>query len=123
MIALLSSRRQLTAIAMLLGGLTGLPARAQERTQPPNILVLVADDLGWRDLGIYGNPGIRTPNIDRLARSGLMVERAFGVSPQCSPSRLGVLTGRYPHTTRTEDLHVPLPDGERILPSYLQWQG
>jgi N-sulfoglucosamine sulfohydrolase len=90
---------------------------------PPNIVVFVADDLGWRDLGAYGNTGIRTPNIDRLARSGLRVVRAFGVSPQCSPSRISTLTGRYPHTTRTEDLHMPLPDGERILPSYLQWQG
>jgi N-sulfoglucosamine sulfohydrolase len=99
-----------------------LPAQASPEA-PPNILVFVADDLGWRDLGVYGNTVVRTPNIDRLARSGLRVERAFGTSPQCSPSRISILTGRYPHTTRAEDLHMPLPDGERILPSYLQWQG
>jgi N-sulfoglucosamine sulfohydrolase len=89
----------------------------------PNILVLVVDDLGWRDVGISGNRGIRTPNIDRLARSGLRVVRAFGTSPQCSPSRISTLSGKYAHTTRTEDLHTPLPDDERILPSYLQGQG
>jgi arylsulfatase A-like enzyme len=83
----------------------------------------VADDLGWRDLGIYGNRGVRTPNIDRLARSGLRVVHAFGTSPQCSPSRISTLTGKYSHATLTEDLHTPLPDGERILPSYLAAQG
>jgi N-sulfoglucosamine sulfohydrolase len=89
----------------------------------PNIVVLVADDLGWRDLGVYGNRGIRTPNIDRLAGSGLRVAHAFGTSPQCSPSRISTLTGKYSHATLTEDLHTPLPEGERILPSYLRAQG
>ncbi|HET6777540.1 MAG TPA: sulfatase-like hydrolase/transferase, partial [Gemmatimonadales bacterium] len=54
----------------------------------PNIIVFLADDLGWRDVGAYGNREIRTPNIDGLARAGLKVERAFGTSPQCSPSRI-----------------------------------
>ncbi len=99
-----------------------LPLQAQGETRP-NIVVLVADDLGWRDTGVYGNPSIRTPNIDRLARSGLRVKLAFGTSPQCSPSRISMLTGKYPHATRTEDLHMPLPEGDRILPSYLQDSG
>jgi N-sulfoglucosamine sulfohydrolase len=95
------------------------PALAQARGSQPNIVVFVADDLGWRDLGIYGNAGIRTPNIDRLARSGLRVTRAFGTTP----SRISTLTGKYAHATLTEDLHTPLPEGERILPSYLQARG
>jgi N-sulfoglucosamine sulfohydrolase len=89
----------------------------------PNILVLVADDLGWRDTGIYGNPDIGTPNIDQLARSGLKITYAFGTSPQCSPSRISMLAAEYSHATRTEDLHTPLPDSVRILPSYLQARG
>jgi N-sulfoglucosamine sulfohydrolase len=101
-----------------------VPAMAQRPADPPpNIVVFIADDLGWHDLGVYGNPGIRTPNIDRLARSGLRVVHAFGTSPQCSPSRISMLSAKYPHATGAEDLHMPLPDGERILPSYLQWQG
>ena len=92
-------------------------------TSHPNVVVFVADDLGWRDVGVYGNRFIRTPNLDRLARSGLRVKLAFGTSPQCSPSRISMLSGKYPHTTRTEDLHTPLPDGEQILPSLLQRQG
>jgi N-sulfoglucosamine sulfohydrolase len=98
-------------------------AVAQSGETPPNIIVLLADDLGWRDVGVYGNRFIRTPNIDSLARAGLRVEQAFGTSPQCSPSRISMLTGKYPHTTRTEDLHTPLPGGERILPSLLQARG
>jgi arylsulfatase A-like enzyme len=89
----------------------------------PNIVVLVGDDLGWRDTRPYGNAAVRTPNIERLARSGLLVRSAFGTSPQCSPSRISILSGRYPHATRTEDLHTPLPPGERLLPSYLQGEG
>jgi N-sulfoglucosamine sulfohydrolase len=116
---------RLAGTALTVGGYLAAPppAVAQAREETPNIVVLSADDLGWRDLGAYGNPGIRTPNIDRLARSGLRVVHAFGTSPQCSPSRISMLSSKYPHATGSEDLHVPLPDGERILPSYLQWQG
>ena len=104
-----------------LGFLQALVASAQAPApKMPNIIVLVADDLGWRDTGVYGNRYIRTPNIDRLARSGLRVQFAFGTSPQCSPSRISMLTGKYAHATGTEDLHTPLPEGERILPSYLK---
>jgi arylsulfatase A-like enzyme len=99
-----------------------LPAQEAAGSHP-NILVLVADDLGWRDTGVYGNPHVGTPNIDRLARSGLKVVYAFGTSPQCSPSRISMLSGMYSHATRTEDLHTPLPDSVRLLPSYLQDQG
>jgi N-sulfoglucosamine sulfohydrolase len=114
------------AVALLLAAMMSRPAPAVAQSpveERPNIIVFVADDLGWRGTGVYGNAFIRTPNIDRLARSGLRVAYAFGTSPQCSPSRISTLAGRYPHATRAEDLHMPLPDGERILPSYLQWQG
>ena len=110
------------ALAALVAGAIA-PAVAQRPPEHPNIVVYVADDLGWRDTGVYGNPAVRTPNIDRLARSGLLVRYAFVTSPQCSPSRISILSGRYPHATRTEDLHTPLPSGERLLPWYLQAQG
>jgi arylsulfatase A-like enzyme len=112
------------AISIIVAALAVAPhTMAQSSERPPNIIVFLADDLGWRDVGVYGNRFIRTPNIDRLARAGLLVERAFGTSPQCSPSRISMLTGKYPHTTRTEDLHTPLRRGEWILPSLLQAQG
>jgi hypothetical protein len=113
------SSLSLAALAAL-----SLPAFSQTPAETrPNIVVLIADDLGWRDIGVYGNAVIRTPHLDRLARSGLLVTRVFGTTPQCSPSRISILTGKYAHATGTEDLHTPLPDGERILPSHLQAQG
>ena len=97
--------------------------QADSAATPPNILVFIADDAAWNDFGAYGNEGIQTPSIDRLAASGLKVERAFLTIAQCSPSRISILTGRYPHATGAEDLHMPLPDSLRILPSSLQETG
>ena len=106
----------------MLGAHPALPAQAPPSTRP-NIVVFVGDDLGWRDTGPYGNAAVRTPNIELLARSGLLVRYAFVTSPQCSPSRISILSGRYAHATRTEDLHTPLPAGVRLLPSDLHDQG
>ncbi|MEM1134864.1 MAG: sulfatase [Bacteroidota bacterium] len=89
----------------------------------PNILVFIADDAGWRDFGCYGNASIKTPNIDLLASSGLKMNKAFLTSPQCSPSRTSLLTGQFPHTLRTEDLHTPLAENYRIIPNYLKEKG
>lgn len=62
----------------------------------PNIIVIVADDLGYADLGIQGCADIPTPHIDSIARNGAKFTDAYVVSPVCSPSRAGLLTGRYP---------------------------
>jgi N-sulfoglucosamine sulfohydrolase len=70
------------------------PATAER----PNILLLIADDLGWRDLGCYGDRQIDTPNLDRLATEGARFTNAFVAAPSCSPSRASILTGQHPHT-------------------------
>jgi arylsulfatase A-like enzyme len=88
----------------------------------PNFLILIADDAGM-DFGCYGNPYIRTPNIDKLAESGLLFENTFLTSPQCSPSRISILSGQFPHTTRTEDLHTPVPAGIDFITAYLKKEG
>lgn len=64
----------------------------------PNVVVIVADDVGWKDLSSYGNPNLRTPHIDRLAAEGVRFERAFVAAPSCSSSRAAMMTGQYPHT-------------------------
>jgi len=82
------------------------PASAADR---PNIVLIIADDQGAEDLGCYGNKGIRTPNLDRLAADGMRFTRAFNACSSCSPSRSSIITGRYPHSTGAERLHMPLP--------------
>jgi arylsulfatase A-like enzyme len=98
-------------------------ALADEESTRPNILVLVADDAGWDDSTAYGNPRIRTPNIQRMANTGVTFTRAFVTSPQCSPSRASILSGLYPHQTGAEDLHEPIPPEVTILPTYLRREG
>lgn len=75
---------------------------------PPNIVVLVADDLSPTGLGCYGNPHVRTPHLNRLAAEGIRFERAYTTSPQCSPSRSSLFTSRSPHATGTSRLHSEL---------------
>jgi N-acetylglucosamine-6-sulfatase len=65
---------------------------------PPNIVVILVDDMRWDDLGCAGHPFSKTPNMDRIAREGAQFVNAFAVTPLCSPSRASLLTGQYPHT-------------------------
>ena len=88
-----SSRTQFT-LALLLC-LTGV-GRAQDPVARPNVILINADDLGYGDLGCYGAQRVRTPNIDRLAAEGRRFTDAHSASAVCSPSRYGLLTGRYP---------------------------
>lgn len=73
--------------------------------QKPNIVIIVADDLGWGDVGYHGSV-IATPNIDRLARKGIELDR-FYVSPVSSPTRAGLLTGRYPNRFGIRETVIP----------------
>jgi N-sulfoglucosamine sulfohydrolase len=89
--------------------LTIAPALAAEGPKRPNVVLIIADDMAWDDCGAFGNPRVKTPNIDRLAREGLRFDRAFVTASSCSPSRSSLITGRYPHNTDAEELHWPLP--------------
>ncbi len=62
---------------------------------PPNVVILFADDLGYGDLGAYGHPTSSTPNLDQLAKDGLLLTQFYSASPVCSPSRAALLTARY----------------------------
>jgi N-sulfoglucosamine sulfohydrolase len=74
-----------------------------------NLVLIIADDMAWDDCGIYGNPNIPTPGIDRIGREGMRFDRAFLTISSCSPSRASIITGLYPHSTDAEQLHWPLP--------------
>jgi uncharacterized sulfatase len=81
---------------------TGEPIDGLVRTVPgagalrPNLIVILADDLGHGDLGVQGSGAIETPNVDRLAAEGVRLTQFYASAPLCSPSRAGLLTGRYP---------------------------
>lgn len=91
-------RRVAFAIAlMILASLC--PTHAYQRKQlRPNIVFILIDDLRWDELGCVGHPFIKTPNIDRIAREGVLFRNAFMTTPLCSPSRASFLTGQYAHT-------------------------
>lgn len=67
--------------------------------QKPNIVILFADDLGYGDLGVFGNPTIKTPNLDQMAYDGMKLTQFYSTAPICSPSRGALMTGRYPIRT------------------------
>ncbi|WP_129663917.1 sulfatase [Phytoactinopolyspora endophytica] len=75
--------------------LWGRPVDRRDDTRP-NIVLILADDLGWRDLGCFGSTFYETPNIDRLAESGISFVQSYAASPVCSPTRASLLTGKYP---------------------------
>jgi N-acetylgalactosamine-6-sulfatase len=83
-------------VLLALGTAQGAKAQAGGGSRPPNVVFILADDLGWGDLGCYGNSLTRTPNLDRLARQGALFTQFYVTAPVCSPSRCGYLTGEYP---------------------------
>ena len=81
-----------------------IPATADTR---PNIIVILCDDLGYGDLQCYGHPHIKTPNLDELAAGGIRLTDCYSAAPVCSPSRVGLLTGRSPNRAGVYDWIPP----------------
>jgi arylsulfatase A-like enzyme len=103
----------LIVFASIVAGLT--PAAAEDRRERPNIILAMADDQGWGDVGYYGHPTIKTPVLDEMAREGLRFDRFYAAAPVCSPTRGSVLTGRHPnrfgcfswgHTLRPQEITI-----------------
>ena len=90
----------------------------------PNIILVMTDDLGWGDTGFNGNKKIITPNIDKLASNGVILDRFYSASAVCSPTRASVMTGRNPY--RTDVPHANqghLKEGEITIAEILKEQG
>ncbi len=88
---------RLTCVVALVFGFHGVPAQLQgAQGGAPNILVILADDMGYGDTGVQGSAYLQTPHLDRLARSGAICQQAYVASSVCSPSRAGLMTGRDP---------------------------
>lgn len=89
-------------------------------SEKPNFIFIIADDVGWNDIGCYGNNIVKSPNIDRLSREGLQFTNAFLTASSSSPSRCSIISGRYPHSCGAAELHTPLPLHEIPFPLLLK---
>ena len=93
--------RRTCVIIVVLGALAVCfgngPAAAAPKKDRPNIILVMADDQGWGDVGYYDHPYVKTPNLDTMAEAGLRLDRFYAAAPICSPTRASVLTGRHPH--------------------------
>src|SRR5437867_644376 len=74
----------------------------------PNVIIILADDMGWGDLGCYGHPSFKTPNIDRMAKEGARLTDFYSPCPYCAPTRASLMTGRYQF--RSGITRNPAPD-------------
>ncbi len=115
---------QTLKIALVLVGIVTGDLSAAEK---PNIILLLADDLGYRDLSCFGSPAVKTPHLDRLAKEGMKFTRFYAVSAVCSPTRASVLTGRYPLrfgiTRHFNDVNRWLPESATTVAELLKGAG
>ena len=109
-------------LAPLLIGLTGAYCRA-EKSEQPNLLILFPDQWRRQAFSCYGDPNVKTPNIDRLARQGARFNRCYATNPVCSPARAIFLTSRYGHQTGLIQNNLFLPATEITFPEVLAAKG
>src|SRR5438445_10379652 len=107
-----------------LSGLAASALAAQTPARPPNIVFILADDLGYGDVGCYGQKLIQTPNIDRLAAAGMRFTQCYAGSTVCAPSRCVLMTGRHTgHCTVRGNALVPLRPGDVTVAEMLKSAG
>lgn len=97
--------------AILLTALLAVPVRAAEK---PNVIVVVADDLGYADVGFQGCKDIPTPHLDALAKRGVVCTNGYVTHPFCSPTRAALLTGRYQQRFGHENNPAWLPENKDV---------
>lgn len=107
--------------ALLLTPLAALHA-ADAPKQKPNIIVILADDLGWADLSCYGSTFHESPHLDRLAAEGMRFTQAYSSSPYCSPSRAAIMTGRHPARVKITDYIPSNGKSGKLLPAEMKME-
>src|SRR5256885_1727016 len=118
----ISRRRfiQASACSIALAG-GGFSLRSPAQIAKPNIVFIMADDLGYADVSCYGQHDYTTPNIDRLAAEGLKFTQGYANSASCSPTRTALITGRYQYRLAMgleEPLNLASPKGVGLPPSH-----
>lgn len=115
------------AVAVLLVCMSCFAWGAAPGPGRPNVILLLADDMGYGDLGVYGNKDVPTPEIDSLAHAGVRFTDAYVTCPACAPSRLSLMAGAYPQRfgmTWNDDRRAHrLPETQRLLPELLRSGG
>jgi arylsulfatase A len=113
-------RRGLLRALLVLAGAACCTGATPAETLP-NFILILADDLGWNDVGFCGNRAIRTPHLDQLAREGMVFSQACASAPNCAPTRACLLTGQYPPRhgvyTVVDDRHQPGSSHHRVIAS------
>ncbi|HWN08717.1 MAG TPA: sulfatase-like hydrolase/transferase [Pyrinomonadaceae bacterium] len=114
------NRREFVTTALAASAIAAAAPQSfsQSTSRRPNVLFILADDLGYGDLSCYGRPDYQTPHLDRLAREGVRFANAYSASPLCTPTRCAFITGRYPARTEVglqEPLHERRAMGDKAL--------
>ncbi|VTU02015.1 arylsulfatase : Arylsulfatase OS=Blastopirellula marina DSM 3645 GN=DSM3645_19478 PE=4 SV=1: Sulfatase [Gemmataceae bacterium] len=104
-----------TLSALLLLALCSPPARAADAERPPNVVFILADDLGCFELGCYGQKLIKTPNIDKLAEGGMRFTHFYSGCPVCAPSRCALMTGKHMGHATIRDNKATPPEGQHPI--------
>ena len=107
-------------LAILIAMLTCITAIAAPQQRPPNLLLILADDLGWGDVGFNGRKEWKTPNLNRLARQGTVFRRWYAGAVTCAPSRAVLMTGKYTIHNGVTANNDDLPADETTLPEALK---
>ena len=115
----MKSTRTLILTALLLASLAALDAADAPK---PNVIVILADDLGWADLSCYGSTFHESPNLDKLAAQGMRFTQAYSSSPYCSPSRAAIMTGRHPARLKITDYIPSNGKSGKLLPAEMKME-
>ncbi len=123
----MSHHRLLFPVLALLSVLLAQSRQSHSADRPPNIVFLIADDLGYGELGCFGQTKIRTPNIDQLAKEGMRLTQYYSGNAVCAPSRCVLMTGKHPghafirnNRRRPPEGQYPIPAGTVTLPRLFQ---
>ena len=90
------NHRLINFVLLTLIAFTSIGCASPQKTQKPNVLLIMVDDLGYYDLGCYGHPKIKTPVLDSLAKGGMRLTSFYAGATVCTPSRMALMTGAYP---------------------------
>src|SRR5262245_28504307 len=121
----IGAMRSTLRLLFVAGFLATIACLASAADRPPNVILILIDDMGWTDLSCHGSKFYETPNIDRLAASGMRLTHAYSACTVCSPTRSAVMTGKYParlHITdwiagsQRPNAQVKVPDWRQDLP-------